>query len=105
MSHLYLPTEHTDTDLALASEVAEAIDSNELFVAWTLDSGCVAAPEVRARAARRPAQQQERHPLAEAFAEIGAAFKAFFSFFFRGSRQPADTHPPVQPSRSELENA
>ena len=36
MSHLYLPTEHTDTDLALASAVAEAIDSNELFVAWTL---------------------------------------------------------------------
>ena len=35
MSHLYLPAEHTDTDLALASAVAEAIDSNELFVAWT----------------------------------------------------------------------
>ena len=49
MPHLYLPSEHTDTDLALASAVAEAIDSNELFVAWTLDSGCVAAPEVRAR--------------------------------------------------------
>jgi hypothetical protein len=104
MSHLYLPTKHTDTDLALASAVAEAIDSNELFVAWTLDSGCVAAPEVRARAPRRPAQS-ERHPLAEAFTEIGAAFKAFFSFFFRGPRQPADTHPPVRASPSELENA
>jgi len=44
MSHLYLPTEHTDTDLALASAVAEAIESNELFVAWTMESGCVAAP-------------------------------------------------------------
>ena len=103
MSRLYLPAEHTDTDLALASAVAEAIDSNELFVAWTLDSGCVAAPEVRARVRR--AEVPQRSAMGEAFHEIGAAFKAFFSFFFRGSRQPADTHPPVRASRSELENA
>ena len=104
MSHLYLPAEHTDTDLALASAVAEAIDSNELFVAWTLDSGCVAAPEVRARILR-PEQPPHRNPLAEAFSEIGAAFKAFFGFFARGSRQPADTHQAVRASRSEFENA
>ena len=103
MPHLYLPAEHTDTDLALASAVAEAIDSNELFVAWTLDSGCVAAPEVRARVRRAEAPQ--RSAMAEAVHEIGAAFKAFFSFFFRSTRQPADTHPPVRASRSELENA
>ena len=64
MPHLYLPAEHTDTDLALASAVAEAIDSNELFVAWTLDSGCVAAPEVRARVRRAEAPQ--RSAMAEA---------------------------------------
>ena len=103
MSDLYLPAEHTDTDLALASAVAEAIDSNELFVAWTLDSGCVAAPEVRARIMR--AEQPQRSPLAEAFSEIGKAFKAFFGFFTRGPRQAADTHPPIRASRSELENA
>jgi hypothetical protein len=103
MSHLYLPAEHTDTDLALASAVAEAIDSNELFVAWTLDSGSVAAPEVRARI-MRPAQPQ-RSPLAEAFVEIGKAFKAVFSFFTRGPRQATDTQAPVRASRSELENA
>jgi hypothetical protein len=103
MSHLYLPTEHTDTDLALASAVAEAIDSNELFVAWTMDSGCVAAPEVKARILRPELPQ--RSPLAEAFAEIGAAFKAFFSFFTGGDRQPADTHHAVRASRSEFEKA
>jgi hypothetical protein len=103
MSHLYLPTEHTDTDLALASAVAEAIDSNELFVAWTLDSGCTAAPEVRARVLRpEPAQ---RSPLAEAFSEIGAAFRALVGFFVRRPRQAADTHRTVRTSRSELENA
>lgn len=103
MSHLYLPAEHSDTDLALASAVAEAIDSNELFVAWTCDSGCVSAPEVRARIMRtEPAQ---RSPLAEAFSEIGAAFRALVGFFIRRPRQAGDTHQTVQASRSELENA
>ena len=54
MSHLYLPAEHNDTDLALASAVAEAIDSNELFVAWTFETGVAAPPVVKAlRAPRR----------------------------------------------------
>jgi hypothetical protein len=103
MSQLYLPTEHTNTDLALASAIAEAIDSNELFVAWTMESGCVAAPEVNARVLcpERP----QRGALAEALVEIGAAFKAFFSFFTRGQGQAADTHHAVRASRSELENA
>ena len=103
MSHLYLPAEHTDTDLALASAVAEAIESNELFVAWTMDSGCVSAPEVRARVLQP--RQPQRSPLAEAFIEIGRAFKAVFGFFTRRPRQAADTQAPVLPSRSELENA
>jgi hypothetical protein len=103
MSHLYLPAEHTDTDLALASAVAEAIDSNELFVAWTLESGCVAAPEVRARV--KHAEQPERSPLAEVFSEIGHAFRALVGFFTRRPRQAADSHPPIRASRSEFENA
>jgi hypothetical protein len=103
MSNLYLPAEHTDTDLALASAVAEAIDSNELFVAWTCDSGSVAAPEVKARI-RRP-EPVARSPLAEAFSEIGKAFRAFVGFFVGRPRQSADTHRPVRTSRSELENA
>jgi hypothetical protein len=104
MSHLYLPAEHTDIDLALASAVAEAIDSNELFVAWTCDNGSVSAPEVKARIVR-PAEPPERNPFAEALSEIGAVFRAFFGLFRRRPRQPADTHPPVRASRSELENA
>ena len=104
MSHLYLPAEHTDTDLALASAVAEAIDSNELFVAWTLRQRLRRRTR-GARAGPPHAEAPQRSPMAEAVHEIGAAFKAFFSFFFRGPRQPADTHPPVRASRSELENA
>ena len=105
MSHLYLPTEHTDTDLALASAVAEAIDSNELFVAWTCHDGTVAAPVVKALLRPRP-DPAPCNPFAEALIEIAAAFQAFVSLvFMRRSSPPVDTGVPVRASRSELEGA
>ena len=105
MSHLYLPAEHTDTDLALASAVAEAIDSNELFVAWTCDGGNAAAPVVKALLRSRP-EPPRRNPLAEAMSEIAAALSAFVSLLsFRRPQRPAEAHPPVRASRSELEGA
>jgi hypothetical protein len=107
MSHLYLPVEHNDTDLALASAVAEAIESNELFVAWTCESGTVAAPEVRALL-RDPVEQPAPlpNPFAEALIEIVAAFHAVVNLlFFRRPRQATDIQAPVRTSRSELEEA
>ena len=105
MSHLYLPAEHTDTDLALASAVADAIESNELFVAWTYDGGAAAAPEVKALLRRLP-EPELRNPFAEALREIGVAFRAFARLFtFRGAHRPVDASPPVRASRSELEEA
>ena len=105
MSHLYLPTEHTDTDLALASAVAEAISSNELFVAWTCDGGTAAAPEVKAQLRSRPAPELP-NPFAEALIGIAAAFHALVRLiFFRRAHQPADPNLPVRASRSELEEA
>lgn len=53
MSRLYLPTDHNEIDRALASAVAEAVESAELFVAWTLDGGAALAPEP-ALTLRRP---------------------------------------------------
>ena len=104
MSHVYLPAEHNDTDLALASAIAEAIDSNELFVAWTCESGSVAAPEVQALL-RRP-EEPLRNPFAEALIEIVAAFHALVNLvLFRGPSQPADSRAPIKASRSELEEA
>jgi len=105
MSHLYLPAEHTDTDLALASAVAEAVDSNELFVAWTCEGGTAAAPVVKALLRPRP-EPELRSPLAEALSEIAAAFGAFVRLLsFRRPQQPAEANPPVRASQSELENA
>jgi hypothetical protein len=105
MSHLYLPAEHTDTDLALASAVAEAIDSDELFVAWTCDGGGAAAPEVKALIRRLP-EPELRNPFAEALSEIGAAFRALGRLvLLRRAPRPAETNPPIRASRSELEEA
>ena len=105
MSHLYLPVEHTDTDLALASAVAEAVDSNELFVAWTYDGGIAAAPEVKAQLRSRP-EPELPNPFTEALIGIAAAFHALVRLmFFRGAHQPADPNLPVRASRSELEEA
>ena len=104
MSHLYLPAQHTDIDLALASAVAEAISSNELFVAWTCDGGTVAAPEVKAMV-RHP-EPPLRNPFAEALIEIVAAFHALVNLMlFRRPSRPADASPAILASRSELEGA
>jgi hypothetical protein len=47
MAQLYLPVEHTEADLVLAGQIAELIDSAELYVAWTPEQGA-SAPEVLA---------------------------------------------------------
>ena len=70
MPHLYLPAEHTDADLVLAGQVAELIDSAELYVTWTPTAGHAAPavpavmrePSPRGRAAR-PARARRRRRL------------------------------------------
>jgi hypothetical protein len=45
MAQLYLPVEHTEADLVLAGQIAETVDSAELYVTWTPEHGHT-APEV-----------------------------------------------------------
>jgi len=47
MPYLHLPNDHTDADLVLAADVAEAVSSADLYVTWTLDAGA-GPPEVEA---------------------------------------------------------
>ena len=39
MPTLHLPAAHTDTDVALATEVAHVVGSHELYVTWTHGEG------------------------------------------------------------------
>jgi hypothetical protein len=48
MPHLHLPAEHSDADIVLAANVAATVGSEDLYVAWTHDSGAGAVPEVEA---------------------------------------------------------
>jgi hypothetical protein len=45
MAQLYLPVAHTEADLVLAGQIAELVDSAELYVTWTPELG-PAIPEV-----------------------------------------------------------
>jgi len=46
MPTLHLPAAHTDTDVALATEVAHVVGSHELYVTWTHGEGPGMPPEV-----------------------------------------------------------
>ena len=81
MPQLYLPAEHTDADLILAGQIAQRVDSAELYVAWTPEHG-QASPEVAAML-RDPAPTFG-HSLAILAVAIGELVKALFR------RVPAD---------------
>src|SRR5215207_4883103 len=46
MPTLHLPAAHTDTDVALATEVAQVVGSCELYVTWTHGEGPGLPPEI-----------------------------------------------------------
>jgi hypothetical protein len=48
MPHLHLPADHSDADLVLAANLAAVVGSEDLYVAWTHDTGPGAIPEVEA---------------------------------------------------------
>jgi len=48
MPHLHLPADHSDADIVLAASVAAGVGSEDLYVAWTHDTGSGAVPEVEA---------------------------------------------------------
>jgi hypothetical protein len=102
MPRLHLPTDHSDTDRALASAVAEAVESDELFVAWTLDAGVVFAPEAELAPGPGP-----MNPFAQALADVLVSFAALWGLIVHpGRRQPADSRDPEpRVSRGELEGA
>ena len=48
MPTLHLPAAHTDTDVALAAEIASVVGSHDLYVTWTHGEGPGLPPEVEA---------------------------------------------------------
>ena len=48
MPHLHLPVDHTEADIVLAVNLADIVGSEDLYVAWSHESGPGAIPEVEA---------------------------------------------------------
>jgi hypothetical protein len=94
MHHLYLPAEHTNADLVLAAEVAQVVDSGELYVTWTESAGH-AAPAVGALV-REPVS-----PWAEAFGLLVRAVAELWVAFTQRPAAPAPQPPgtAAQPPR------
>jgi len=100
MPHLHLPIDHTDADLVLAANLAEIVGSEDLYVAWSHDTGA-GIPEVDAvLIEHRPVS-----PLAEFLAALGAGFAGMFRALLgkpgdAAVRQPSPAGPARQPSKS-----
>jgi len=95
MPHLHLPIDHTDADLVLAANLAEIVGSQDLYVAWSHESGPGAVPEVEAVLV-----ESDR---ASAFAEFVAVITAGCAAFWRALiGRPADatvSRAPAAPAR------
>ncbi len=78
MAHLHLPEQHSTDDLVLAGQIAEAFESEDLYVVWTHVDGPGAVPSVQALLRDAPP-----HPLAgfvrSFFAAVADAWRALMS--------------------------
>ena len=66
MPTLHLPAAHTDTDVALATEVAQVVGSHDLYVTWTHGEGPGLPPEIETVAYSEDAA----HPTITPFGEL-----------------------------------
>lgn len=93
MPTLHLPAAHTDTDVALAAEVASVVGSHELFVTWTHGEGPGLPPEIEA------VMDEEPHPGAVSpFAEVVVAMVQGFSALWNAIVRPPTMRPELPPA-------
>jgi hypothetical protein len=94
MAQLYLPVAHTEADLVLAGQIAELIDSAELYVAWTPQSGR-AIPEVVAEL--RAAVPRWTGTLALVFEAVRELWTLVLGRTSQPQALPAAVEQPAQP--------
>jgi hypothetical protein len=88
MPHVHLPAVHSEADLVLAANVAAVVGSEDLYVAWTHESGPGAVPEIEAVV--REARPAPVVALARAFA---AGVRAMWAVLTQPAPAPATTTP------------
>jgi hypothetical protein len=95
MPHLHLPADHSDADLVLAANVAAIVGSEDLYVAWTHETGAGAIPEVEA------VMREERPGVVLGF--VGMLVSGIRALWSELTQVPAPAAPqtsaPVAPAR------
>ena len=95
MPTLHLPAAHTDTDVALATEVALVVGSHELYVTWTHGEGPGLPPEIEAVLGEGP------RPALTPFAEVIVAMAQGISALWNAIVRPASTRPQLPAPRED----
>src|SRR3954447_19729435 len=90
MPTLHLPAAHTDTDVALAIEVADVVGSHELYVSWTHGEGPGLPPEVKTLVADRRA---ETAVVVSPFSEVLVAMVQGIAALWQAILRPPSTRP------------
>jgi hypothetical protein len=96
MPTLHLPAAHTDTDLALAIEIAAVVGSHELYVTWTHGEGPGLPPEIEASVEEQPPQS----PFSP-FAEVLVAMVQSLSALWQALKHPPSTRAALPAPRND----
>jgi hypothetical protein len=96
MPTLHLPAAHTDTDVALATEVAHVVGSHELYVTWTHGEGPGLPPEVETMTADAMAASQ-----ISPFAEVVIAMVQGISALWQAILHPPNTRAELPAPRND----
>jgi len=92
MPYLHLPVDHTDADLVLAANLAEVVGSEDLYIAWSHETGAGAIPEIDA------VLVHERQP--KPFAAFAGALAGICrALLGRPKDTAARSAPPADPAR------
>jgi hypothetical protein len=94
MPTLHLPAAHTDTDVALAAEIAAVVGSHELYVTWTHGEGPGLPPEIEAIIR----DEDEPSPLSP-FAEVVVAMVQSIAALWNAILHPPKTRPALPAPR------
>jgi hypothetical protein len=94
MPTLHLPAAHTDTDVALAAEIASVVGSHELYVSWTHLEGPGLPPEIEAVVR----EEREPSPISP-FAEVVVAMVQGIAALWNAILHPPSTRPALPAPR------
>jgi hypothetical protein len=95
MPTLHLPAAHTDTDVALATEVAHVVGSHELYVSWTHGEGPGLPPEIETLT------PDEIAPAISPFAEVVVAMVQGISALWNALIRPPSARPELPAPRDD----